>query len=164
MADNISPFPYSFCFSVNFSRISNKKDSAFKEVSGIEMHRNTTSIKEGGENRFSYKLPETTSYENLILKRGMIVKSTSFSNWVRESIQSDFSKPVKPKDIWVTLFDKSFTALKVWQFYNAYPVKWSVSNLNAQENSIVIESLEFAYNYFSAIDKLPGKLNLQESK
>jgi phage tail-like protein len=38
-----------------------------------------------------------------------------------------------------------------WAFINAYPVKWSVSELNAMENSIAMETLEFAYSYFQKV-------------
>jgi phage tail-like protein len=34
---------------------------------------------------------------------------------------------------------------------NAIPKKWQVSNFNAQENSVVIESLVLSYNYFTSI-------------
>ncbi|MEZ4858757.1 MAG: phage tail protein [Flavobacteriaceae bacterium] len=34
---------------------------------------------------------------------------------------------------------------------HAYPVKWNVSDLNAEENKIAIETIELAYNYFTLV-------------
>lgn len=36
----------------------------------------------------------------------------------------------------------------MWTFYNAYSVKYSVSDIKSQENELVIESIELAYTYF----------------
>ena len=41
--------------------------------------------------------------------------------------------------------------LLTWSFVGAYPVKWSVSDFNSMENKISIESLEFAYQYYTLI-------------
>jgi phage tail-like protein len=35
-----------------------------------------------------------------------------------------------------------------WNVVHAYPLKWNVSDLNAEESKMVVETLELAYNYF----------------
>ncbi len=35
-----------------------------------------------------------------------------------------------------------------WDFVGAYPLKCSTTDLKAQENSLVVETLELAYRYF----------------
>jgi phage tail-like protein len=42
-------------------------------------------------------------------------------------------------------------SLQSWYVVNAIPKKWQVSSFNAQENSVVIESLVLSYNYFTSI-------------
>jgi phage tail-like protein len=37
--------------------------------------------------------------------------------------------------------------LKSWSFIGAYPVKIQTSELNAKNNSLVIETVELAYKY-----------------
>ena len=145
---DLNPFPYSFIFSVNFDGVSGETDSAFQEVSGIKVNRNLMELKEGGENRFIHRLPEYGKYENLVLKRGKLIRSSQIAAWVQNTLESDFSQPIKPKNIRVTLMDKSLNKLMGWEFINAFPVGWNCSNLNAQENSIVVETLEFTYQYF----------------
>ena len=39
-----------------------------------------------------------------------------------------------------------------FSFINAWPVKWSISDLKATENAILIETLELSYDYFTKID------------
>ncbi|MFO0795329.1 MAG: phage tail protein [Candidatus Brocadiaceae bacterium] len=39
--------------------------------------------------------------------------------------------------------------LRTWNVVNAIPRKWVVSDLNASENSVVIETMEFSYRYFT---------------
>jgi phage tail-like protein len=39
--------------------------------------------------------------------------------------------------------------LVTWNVVNAYPTKWSVSDLSASSNKVVVESIQFAYQYFS---------------
>jgi len=36
----------------------------------------------------------------------------------------------------------------VWEVIDAWPKKWSVSDFNAQENSIVVETIDLSYKYF----------------
>ena len=47
------------------------------------------------------------------------------------------------------LLDADAKPLMKWSFKQAWPVKWSASDFNAQANQIVVESLEFAYTYFT---------------
>ena len=42
----------------------------------------------------------------------------------------------------------NFSPLVTWHLVNAYPTKWSVSDLNAGENAVVVESLDISYSYF----------------
>ncbi|WP_452602804.1 phage tail protein [Pontimicrobium sp. MEBiC06410] len=149
--------PVGFYFSVEFSLGSdeNTKDNQFQSVSGLSIDLETEEIAEGGENRFKYKLPVKTKYPNLVLKRGMIVDSKVI-DWCREALENYNFEPL---DIMVNLLVKegdittSATAkpLRSWNIKNAFPVKWNVSDFNAEENKFVIETLELSYNYFEIL-------------
>ena len=54
----------------------------------------------------------------------------------------------KPSDVLISLLNESGDPVAVWQVIQAYPVKWNVSNFNANSNTIAIETIEFAYQYF----------------
>lgn len=37
----------------------------------------------------------------------------------------------------------------VWNIVGAYPVKWDVSEFNAEENKLAIETVELKYRYYT---------------
>jgi phage tail-like protein len=39
--------------------------------------------------------------------------------------------------------------LMTWHIVNAYPTKWTVSDLNASNNAVMIETLQLFYQYFT---------------
>ena len=142
--------PVSFYFSVAFAGVPPLIDNAFNEVSGIKADTDTDTIKEGGENRFSYRVPTRSKYDNLVLKRGLILTPSPIQTWCFEMLSGSLETRIEPKDIVVFLLAPYHVPLMMWTFHNAWPVKWELSNLNAQENKIAVETLEFAYTYFTA--------------
>jgi phage tail-like protein len=48
----------------------------------------------------------------------------------------------------VTLLNEKNTPLQTYNIVNAWPKKWSVSDFNAQESKIVVETMELSYQYF----------------
>jgi len=142
--------PVGFYFKLGFTGVSSAGDAGFKEVSGISAEMETEEITFGGENRFKYKVPVGTKYGNLVLKRGLMVNSSQLAQWCFTTIGADLSQTIIPRSVTVTLMNPSGQPLMAWNFVRAWPVKWSVSDLNSMEGEVVIESIEFAYNYFTA--------------
>ena len=116
-------------------------------MTGLSATVETTKVSEGGQNRFSHNLPVRASYDKLQLKRGL-VSGSGLIDWCREAIEN-FS--FAPTNLTVTLLNEEGDPLTTWYVVNAYPVKWSVSNFNAQESSLVVETLELQYNYFNIL-------------
>lgn len=56
-----------------------------------------------------------------------------------------------PSNVLVILLNEKSIPLASWLFKTAYPVKWTVSDLDADANSVVIETMELAYTRFQAI-------------
>ncbi|HEY8928985.1 MAG TPA: phage tail protein [Mucilaginibacter sp.] len=137
--------PVGFHFKVEFVGIGNDNDSRFQSVGGLSVEYDTESYKEGGENRFEHKLPVRTKYADLSLKRGMLVNS-SVINWCTDAFQN---RKFTAAQINISLMNEQHQPLKTWTVFGAWPKKWSVSDFNAQENSIVVESLELSYSYFT---------------
>ena len=86
-------------------------------------------------------MPIRVTYENLILERGMVVPSPLTIELTNAIAQFTF----QPANVLVILLDNTYAPIAGWLCMKAYPVKWSVSNLDARENSVVIETLELAY-------------------
>jgi phage tail-like protein len=80
-----------------------------------------------------------------VLKRGLLVHSAVF-DWVRDCLEGD---QMEPKNIDVTLLNEAHEPLVTWHVVKAFPLKWGISDLNATGNSVVIETLQFAYQYFT---------------
>jgi phage tail-like protein len=127
-------------------------DGSFQEVSGISASINGKDHYEGGENRFAYKLPESISYSPLQLKRGLVSSLSALGEWCNETFENGFDQPIETKTVLVNLLDESNLPLMSWVFLGAYPTKWSVSNFNAQNNEIVVESLELTYRRFEIVN------------
>lgn len=136
--------PVVFHFKVEFGPNSKEKDNRFQEVTGLSAEVTTEELKEGGENHFVHRLPTGAKYGNLVLKRGYL-EDSDVAKWCRKAIENFI---FEPKDVVVTLLNEEHEPLVNWQFLRAYPVKWSISDLKAQENGLAVESLELAYSRF----------------
>lgn len=144
-----SDYPVSFYFTLSFAGV----DAAFKEVSGISKELSVEEIVCGGENRFKYRLPTVSNSQNLVLKRAMVPTGSLLINWCSSCIDQGLSNAIQPHNVILKLLNASGVVCMQWTFNNAYPVKYSVSDLNSQESNIAIESIELAYTYFDISSK-----------
>jgi phage tail-like protein len=129
-------------------------ETRFQSVSGLSVELQTENLKEGGEQRFEHILPVRTKYNPLILKRGL-VKDSKMIQWCMDAIDNF---DIQPMDLLVHLLHvkrpdsqklpQGIEPLITWNVVNAWPKKWSVSDFNAEQNSIAVESLELNYSYF----------------
>lgn len=139
--------PVAFHFSVIFmGLIPPVPDMAFQEVSGLEHGLETEAVVEGGENRFVHQLPKPAKRGNLVLKRGMTTYASGLLQWCKSTIEGDLAKPIKPKDITVSLLNQMRLPVAVWSVGRAYPVKWTVGGFDAMKNELAVETIEFAYH------------------
>jgi phage tail-like protein len=125
-------------------------DICFSDVGGLSVEMVTEEMPEGGENRFVQKYPVRGKYPELVLKRGLLVRSEVFE-WVRAAIQ-DYA--IQPRDLDVILLDAQHQPLFTWHVVKAYPTKWAVNDLNASANAVAVESLQLFYQYFT-VDRTP---------
>jgi phage tail-like protein len=120
-------------------------DVRFTEVGGLASEIATEEVPEGGENRFVQKYPGRAKYPELVLKRGLLVRS-SVLDWVRGCIEHF---QILPKNVDVQLLNEEHEPLLTWHVIRAYPTKWAVSDLNAASNTVSIETLQLFYQYFT---------------
>jgi len=125
----------------------NALDTRFKKVSGIGATVLTRTLNEGGQNLFSHTLPERVQYANLILERGLVVGSPLAIEF--ETVMSLFK--FSPSNVMVTLLDEAGKPVSSWLFIKAYPVKWAVSSLDADSNTVVIETMELSYQHMQTM-------------
>ncbi|WP_428242862.1 phage tail protein [Gynuella sp.] len=138
--------PVGFHFKVEVIGLkANDHDVHFTDVGGLNIEMSTEEIAEGGQNRFLQKYPQRVKHPELTLKRGLLLNS-EIVKWVRDCIENFI---ITPKNIDITLLNEERNPLLTWHVVNAYPTKWSCSDLSATNNAIVVESLQFFYQYFS---------------
>lgn len=142
--------PVGFHFMVTFlagGAIPNPVDIRFQKVSGLTATIETTEIREGGENLFSHSLPNRVTYDNLVLERGMVVGSPLNVEFNVAMGAMQFL----PGNIMVMLLNKDHIPTSGWLCQHAYPLKWSVSDLDANQNAIVIDTMELKYSRLKSL-------------
>jgi phage tail-like protein len=137
--------PWGFYYRVEFGVSQDKNDVRFQSVSGLSVEYDVEEYREGGENRFTHKLPARTKYTDMVLKRGMLTDSAVIA-WCLGAFRD---RIFVPTDVNVVLMNEKSEPLRVWKVAHAVPRKWTVSDFNANENAIVIETLELTYRYFT---------------
>lgn len=149
----MSEYPsVAFYFTASVTGLSDTNDISFEEISGITMEMGAAEVPVAGEDGFKRKLPLPIKYENLVLKRGTAPKTSPIIEWCKQTLESDFTNRIQPNDIKVTLLGSAGNVLMTWNFKNAYPVKYSFGIFNLQANSVAVEMMEFAYQYFTRTD------------
>jgi len=150
--------PVSFFFEVVFQDEGLDKEpveTRFQSVSGLNVEFQSESLKEGGENRFEHQLPTRTKFSPLVLKRGLVDNSNLIA-WFTDAL---FNFDIRPMNVLVRLKGyqdvstnepgSELKNLVVWDLVNAWPKKWNLSDLNAEQNALAIETLELNYQYFT---------------
>lgn len=141
--------PAGFHFSVIFDGLGTEKETGFQSVSGLNASiPNSFEIKEGGENRFTHRLPERATYDNLVLKRGLLVGS-ELIGWFRDAIEYFKFQPIT---VTVNLLNENHEPLESWQFVNAWPSKWNIEGFDAEKNGIIAETIELSYQYYTRLE------------
>ncbi|MFT4924927.1 MAG: phage tail-like protein [Phenylobacterium sp.] len=141
----VPPVQYSFIVVLMpTGAIPNLVDIRFSKVSGISSKVELQTLEEGGENLSSHHLPNRMSYETLKLERGMVIGS--LLNIEFELVMSSFK--LSAGNVLVALVNKDGLPTAGWLYLKTYPVGWSVSDLDANQNDLVIDTMEFTYQRF----------------
>lgn len=123
-------------------------DIQFQSITGLKATIETEAIAEGGQNMFKHQLPVRTAYENLVLKRGLTTDLSGISEWCKDALENFNFKPV---NVNIMLHNEFLIPVKVWRVINAIPVAYEVSEFNAEESKMVIQTMTLKYNYFKEI-------------
>lgn len=119
----------------------NPIDIRFQRVSGLKAEIKTTPVVEGGENLFTHRLPERVDYGNLVLERGLVVGSPLNVEFNAAMSLFKFAS----SNVMVMLLGENDVPIASWLFLKAYPVRWSTSDLDANDEKVVIDTMELAY-------------------
>ena len=147
------PFEYpltGFHFVVTFELFPQSPvDVRFQEVAGLSVSMGTESINEGGENRFSHKLPTRANFSDITLKRGLFEYSELY-RWVKNAMKNFEFRPL---NLTISLLNEVHAPVYMWRVYNSIPTKWELSSFNANNSEVVVETLVLSCAYFSPINR-----------
>jgi phage tail-like protein len=133
--------------------------AGFSECTGLNIEVKVFEYKEGGNNATTLKFPETATYSNIVLKRG-VTRDLDLIKWQLDVVNGQFQTNKRPqfppdknppppdpnrKGIAVLLMDEKGDEVRRWDFVRAFPVKWTGPELKAVGNEIAIETLELAH-------------------
>ena len=76
-----------FSFCIITEDILSDGEGNFQEVSGLKVNIAFEEIREGGENRFTRRFPKPPTYQNLILKRG-VLKGSPLIKWATTTFET----------------------------------------------------------------------------
>ncbi|NLX10734.1 MAG: phage tail protein [Chloroflexi bacterium] len=133
----IDPF-VSFNFLVEIDGITR---AAFQEVSGgIEITIEPIDHREGGDITRVRKLPGMTQYANIVLKRGM-TDDVELYQWILDAAEGR----VVRKNGSIIILDRTGTEVARYNFFDAWPTKYTGPTFNAETSDVAIETLELAH-------------------
>jgi phage tail-like protein len=112
----------------------------FVRVKGLSRELKLESYREGGVNDYEHKLVTNVVYPVVVLERGLALDD--LWTWALRAAQGD----VERKTVRIRLQDEANQKAWAWQVEYAIPVKWTTSDLDAQANPVVMESLELAHH------------------
>jgi phage tail-like protein len=96
------------------------------------------------------KVPGGANSGNITLRRGLTVSSVMW-DWFAQVDQGNWAKQRRDGD--VTLYDQGAVERARFRFIGAFPVRYKISDLSAQNSEFEIEELELAIDEFRRVDK-----------
>jgi len=118
---------------------------SFKEASGLNSELEVEVLNEGGST-VPITLPKGRKNQNLVLKRALNPVNGDDLEWFLKIFgEGGGVQKVQTRDILIELLNDNGQPMYTWHCKRAYPIKWEMDGLDAEKNSVLIESIEFAY-------------------
>lgn len=123
-------------------------DVSFQEVSGLEMHTEVLEYRHGDSTDFQMiKQAGLVKTGNLVLKKGVFKDDSHlvdlFNKMFDKDYQSDRGERI---EVVIELLDEKAETVMSWNVKNAFPVKYTGTDLKSSENALAVESIELAYD------------------
>lgn len=120
--------------------------AGFSEVQGLEAQTEVEEFREGGLNSYVHRLPKGTRYGSIVLRRGMS-SSQELWSWYEQASNGTITR----KNGSIILQKQNGAELCRWNFFGAYPIRWTGPTLNAASSDVAIETIELAHNGIKTI-------------
>lgn len=125
---------------------------SFCEVKGIECSIEIEPVVSGGDNSHCYYVPKSRTFNDLVLKRGVVRNDDSFFKWCKGILASEITQEsITPQDVEVTLLGEDGNPILCWLFTSAYPIKWTLGDFVADKSEIALETVTLKYYSFDVV-------------
>jgi len=132
------PMP-KFYFSVDIDDLT---DLSFLEVSGLEVEADNISYRHGNDPSFgTIQMPGVKKSGNLILKKGVFANEDLYQSLISKIALNTY----KRMTVVIRLLDENTEPRITWQINNAFPLKYSSTDMNSESSEAAIESIEFSH-------------------
>ncbi|MEV4777570.1 phage tail protein [Burkholderia sp. LMU1-1-1.1] len=112
----------------------------FLRAKGLVREVKYESQREGGVNHYEHKLFSQVTHPAVVLERGLAFDQ--LWNWAHDVSEGRIVR----KTISVRLLDERGGKGWTWHVDNAFPVKWSSADLDANSSQVLMESVEFVHH------------------
>ncbi|MDG0789522.1 phage tail protein [Cohnella ginsengisoli] len=120
--------------------------AGFSDVQGLESQTEYEEYREGGVNGYTHRFPKGTRFAQIVLRRGFS-SSSALWDWYDQTVRGSVTR----KSGSIILYRQDGEELCRWNFFEAYPVKWTGPALDARSSDVAIESVELVHNGIKAI-------------
>ena len=125
----------------------------FTEISGLDFETEVIEYREGGYTTYhKHKQPGLTKYSDVTLKRGTFLGDFEFFELWKKTMMFQEGKEKFRRDIIIKLLDEEHTPIISWSLLNAWPRKVQYSDLKADANEILIETMILVHEGLSIIE------------
>jgi phage tail-like protein len=139
-----SPWPVpKFHFKATFG---DKGEIAFQEISGLDTEYDIIEYRAGNSVDFStVKMPGLRKGSDVTLKKGMFKDDTALYDYFNETKMNTILR----QTVTIQLLDEEHNPLFTWTLKNAFPMKVSGTDLNAQNSEVAVEEIVLAHEGLS---------------
>jgi phage tail-like protein len=116
--------------------VDQKPQAAFTECDLPTIELEIEEIKEGGMNVYTHQLPGRRKAVRISLKNG--IGKSSLLEWYFDVLGGT----IKRRNVSISLLDEQQKTVINWNMADAFPYKWSGSQLRSSDNAIAIQTLE----------------------
>lgn len=138
--------PVSFYFRVAFQWGNHETHGSFMEVSGLDEEIAVKQIQALGDDGGQTLVTGEIKHTNITLKRPLESLSGELASWVKECFSFMIGEnKIRPCLLIISLLDANENPYASWVCTQAFPIKWSLSPMNAQESQLSIETLTLTF-------------------
>lgn len=139
-----APWPVpKFHFKATFGDIG---EVSFQEISGLDTEYDIIEYRAGNSIDFStVKMPGLRKGSDVTLKKGMFIADTVLYDYFNTVKMNT----IKRETVTIQLLDEEHNPMFTWTLKNAFPMKVSGTDMNAQNSEVAVEEIVLAHEGLS---------------